>query len=60
MGCLLAFGYTPPANQTVSILLWHQRLAGTGNITPVVTGSTTIDIEVIDLGPDPGDTGIDI
>jgi hypothetical protein len=60
MSVVLSFTYTPAANETVSILLWHQRLSGTGNINFVVTGGTTIDIEVIDLGLDPGDTGVDL
>lgn len=55
-----AFSYTPSANQTCSILLWTQRLSGTGNVRLLVTGSTTIDIEVIDMGVDIGDTGTDL
>lgn len=59
-GSLVAFGYTPATNETASILLWHQRLAGTGNVNLAVTGSITIDLEVWDLGVDPGDSGVDI
>lgn len=61
-GAYLSFNYTAPADQTVSILLWTNRVSGTGNVNLVVAGSSgqTIDIEVVDMGIDPGDTGVDI
>lgn len=54
------FFYTPAIDETASVLLWTQRLSGTGNITLAVTGGITIDLEVIDCGVDPGDSGTDI
>lgn len=54
------FNYTPGSNQTVSIILWTQRLAGTGNIRLTLLGNQTIDIEVVDCGVDIGDTGVDL
>lgn len=54
------FFYTPGSNQTVSVILWTQRLAGTGNIRLILLGNQTIDIEVVDCGVDIGDTGVDL
>lgn len=58
--CTPWYSYTPSVNETVSIILFTQRLAGTGNIRLLVSGSSTIDIEVFDCGVDPGDTGVDL
>lgn len=55
-----AFSYTPASNETASILLWTQRLTGTGNVRLLVTGSVSIDIEVVDMGISASDTGVDI
>lgn len=56
----LDFNYTPGVNETASVLLWTTRLTGTGNASLLVTASVTIDLEIIDHGVDPGDTGVDI
>lgn len=57
----VCFFYTPGADQTVSILLWTLRLSGTGNVRLIgITGNATMQIEVIDCGVDPGDTGVDL
>lgn len=52
--------YTPAADETLSLLLCVARLAGTGNhsITPDTSGIT--EFTVVDIGVDPGDTGVDI
>jgi len=62
IGELLSVGlmYTPGATVTASILLSHSRASGTGNVQ--ILGSSTIPIQmwVVDLGDDPGDTGVDL
>jgi hypothetical protein len=52
--------YAAGSNQTMSLLLTVGRVSGTGNVG--LTGSSTVPIElmVIDLGVDPGDTGTDL
>jgi hypothetical protein len=61
VNCLVRFFYTPAADQTVSVLLWTQRLSGTGNVRLIgITGNASIQLEIIDRGVDVGDTGVDI
>ena len=59
-GTSVDYNYTPAVNETASIILNTQRLSGTGNAQLLVTASVTIDIEVIDCGVDPGNTGVDL
>lgn len=56
----LAIAYTPGADQTASILLYTNRLAGTGNVRLISGSVNPIEFAVIDCGVDPGDTGVDI
>lgn len=53
-------GYFPSSDETLSLLLTVSRQAGTGSVD--ILGSSTFPIEVflIDMGVDPGDTGVDI
>jgi hypothetical protein len=57
---LVGLLYNPGANVTASILLSHSRAAGTGNVN--VNGSAVLPIQlmVIDHGPDPTDSGVDL
>lgn len=48
------------ANGLWSVLLTTSRPAGTGNISLVGGATIPIDLLVIDLGPDPTDTGVDL
>lgn len=55
--------YAPASNQTVSFLLClsHPVATGATNATILADGDfNTIQILVIDLGLDPGDTGVDL
>jgi hypothetical protein len=56
----LEFNYIPTGNETLSVLLWTQRLVGSGTARLAQTAGTTIDIIVEDLGVPPPDTGTDI
>jgi hypothetical protein len=58
---LIATTYTPSTDQTLSLLLCIARGTGTGVITLQANGSSTIaEVRVMDLGEDPGDTGVDL
>lgn len=50
--------YVPSADATLSVLLSAQRVAGTGNLVVFASSVEMLDLTVIDLGPDPGDTGV--
>ena len=58
--CSVGLLYVPSGNVTASVLLSHVRSSGTGNI--MLLGSATIPIQlvVIDRGPNPTDTGVDL
>lgn len=55
---LIAEHYTPPSNQTLSVLLTVQRITAGG--TAVIVGASTrkIRLHVVAGGYDPGDTGV--
>lgn len=59
-GPTVRVSYSPGSTGNVSLLLTLLRSGGSGNVT--LTGSSTQPIEmyVIDHGPDPGDSGVDI
>lgn len=48
------------SNQTMSLLLTVARVSGTGNVGITGSASVPIEIMIIDLGVDPGDTGVDL
>jgi len=52
--------FTAATTGTVSILLFHGRLLGTGNISLLGTSFGGIDMMMFDLSDDPGDTGVDV
>lgn len=52
--------YVPSVDETLSVLLYHQRLAGTGNINMVGTPGFEVELYVEDCGVDTGDVGVDI
>lgn len=52
--------YAPSADETLSVLLTVNRIAGTGTIVIYGDATTTIDLAIEDVGLDPGDTGVDI
>jgi len=57
----LIYTYTPAApGEILSVCLWTQRLAGTGNISILGTVGAGIQIHVDCLGPDVADTGTDL
>jgi hypothetical protein len=50
--------YYPSADGYLSVLLSAFRAAGSGNIVVFANNVEPIDLVVVDLGPDPGDTGV--
>jgi hypothetical protein len=61
LSCVLDYTYTPAgAGETLSVCLWHQRLAGTGNVTLLGTVGAGIQLHVDCLGPAVSDTGTDL
>lgn len=52
--------YAPAADETLSVLLTVGRASGTGNVGINYGSAAPIEVYVIDLGEDPGDTGVDI
>lgn len=57
---VLSVIYVPGADQTGSILLYTNRLAGTGNIRLISGSVNPIEFWVTDCGLDPGDAGVDL
>ena len=53
-----SFVYPSPSTGTLSILLSCQRIAGTGNIIIFANSIDILDMTVICLGTDPGDSGV--
>lgn len=53
-----AFIYPAPSSGTLSILMSCQRIAGTGNIIIFANSVDILDMTVICLGTDPGDSGV--
>lgn len=57
----LLYTYTPVAGgEILSVLLWTQRLAGTGNAQLLGTVGAGIQLHVDCIGPAASDTGVDI
>lgn len=55
------YTYTPAgAGETLSVCLWHQRLAGTGTVHILGTVGAGIQLHVECLGPTVTDTGTDL
>lgn len=52
--------YTPVADETLSLLLTVRNFAGGGTVAMAADSINIIEMRVKDLGPDPGDTGVDI
>lgn len=52
--------YAPSSDEALSVLLTVARNSGTGNVSINYASVAPIEILVIDLGEDPGDTGVDI
>lgn len=52
--------YPAASVETLSILLCVARTAGTGNVTIVSDATNTIDLSIVSLGEDPGDSGVDL
>lgn len=52
--------YFPSADETLSLLLTASRIAGAGNISILADGTDVIDLCVMDIGSDPGNTGISL
>jgi hypothetical protein len=52
--------YVPSADEVLSILLTTSRSTGTGNISLAASATAPIDLYVVDMGTDPGDTGVDL
>jgi hypothetical protein len=50
--------YYPSADGYLSVLLSAFRASGSGNIVVFANNVEPIDLVVLDLGPDPGDTGV--
>lgn len=53
-----SFVYPSPSTGILSILLSCQRIAGTGNIIIFANSVDILDMTVICLGTDPGDSGV--
>ncbi len=57
----MLFPYVASTDHTLGLLLCVGRWTGTGTVSIVTDASMpTIDLTVVDLGVDPGDTGVDI
>jgi len=53
--------YVPIGDQTLSLLLCHRRVSGTGAVTVFAdNGGYVTELWIRDCGDDPGDTGVDI
>lgn len=52
--------YIPSGDETISILVTTVRQSGTGNISIVASSTNPLDLFVVDMGDDPGDTGVDL
>lgn len=52
------FFYHPASNETLSVLMSLIRASGTGNIIVFCSSVDILDMEVIDLGVAPADTGV--
>lgn len=52
--------YVPAGDETGSVLITTVRQSGTGNISIVASATAPLELFVIDLGFDPGDTGVDL
>lgn len=52
--------YVPAGDEVLSILLTTSRSNGTGNISLAASATAPIDLFVVDMGVDPGDTGVDL
>lgn len=53
--------YTPASDETLSLLLAFNRTSGTGTVSILADGASRIvELAIIDLGEDPGDTGVDL
>lgn len=52
--------YAPAVDETLSVLLSVARASGTGNISMNFSSLVPIEVWVMDMGEDPGDTGVDI
>lgn len=52
--------YAPASDEELSLILTVARVSGSGNVT--ITGASTnpIELMVIDLGTDPGNTGVSL
>ena len=59
MGGVVAASYLAAANVSLSIILWTQRLVGTGNAR-LISAGVGIEMFVKDMGVDTGDTGVDL
>lgn len=58
----MTVGYSPTGNETVSVILTVVRSGGTGTVGITVPAAPTysIRLEVLDMGVDPGDVGVDL
>lgn len=56
----IAAVYVPSVDETLSVMLYHQRLSGTGVITMVGSPGFEVELYVEDCGVDTGDVGVDI
>lgn len=58
--CSACSSRSATATGSWSVLLSTSRVTGTGNISVVGSSAGPIELYVIDCGPDPGDTGVDL
>lgn len=59
-GSMIVALYPAAATATLSVLLSVARQTGTGNVQILGASTFPIDMWVVDLGPDPGNTGVSI
>lgn len=52
--------YAPAVDETLSVLLSVARVSGTGSVSMNFSSAVPIEVWVMDMGEDPGDTGVDI
>lgn len=52
--------YAPGSDEILSIVLCVRRIVGTGNATIFADANNSMDLLVVNLGEDPGDTGVDL
>lgn len=50
--------YFPSSDGYLSVLLTAQRVTGTGNIVVFCSSVEILDLVIMDIGEDPGDTGV--